>query len=208
MLTCNNSIRLTNLNSCRGRSFCNKYESSDIFPTESQENAADETVHTAALPSAGPFATASIISKNFHRPGKYDCIQYATKELGETTRELPRLHRIDRVGGMSGEMPAAYRTRDPADATSMAMGLRISEKNSGTCDNRAFIRDEKLAVRDVPVDLLSRFSQPAGSSSSAIVVGTFGILLLQFTSNAARLHRVESSAARVRQDGQRDVTRY
>lgn len=58
---------------------------------------------------------------------------------------------------------------------------------------------ENLADHDVPVDLLRRFSHPAGSSSSAIVVVVFSdcfavLFSGTLTSNAARRHRAEHRA--------------
>lgn len=104
-----------------------------------------------------------------------------------------------------GEMP--YVAREPrsraGEGTKRGPPSRRNSRLDGSRGPPFARGRENLAGHDVPVDLLRRFSHPAGSSSSAIAAVVFSDCFAALfpgtrTSNAARRHRAERRAERRR----------
>lgn len=117
--------------------------------------------------------------KTSPRPDKDDCMKYMRREnAAGLLANLPRPHRIDRISETSREMPVVWHWHPMRENAGDERGGEVANPKEFGNSRRASERastEKKIADRNVPVDLLSRFSQPAGSSSSAIVAGIFSV---------------------------------
>lgn len=148
-----------------------------------------------------PFLMRAYINRVFHSilsiNRNYGCEENLMRKLGESRENLfDRLKLIGSTVSMknAGHTWNAYSHRRQCD------GDRLEKFQDSRQPHALFAA--KIIHFDIPVDLLRRFSQPAGSSSSAIVVNVFleyfapvqfcfRIHARQTTSNTAHLHCAE-----------------